>query len=181
MSVTKDQAEAMQARVHALAAKRIESPPKRPAPKTGGNARAGRESGGGKAKNQPEYAIQAAFVREMAYRHPNIMVFSDTAAHIKKTMFQQVRANKLQSQLSKNWPDVFVAQPSGDYAGLFLEFKAQSPYLKDGVTLKKNPHNEAQEMTMYRLMTNGYRCAFVWTVEMAMHKVEAYLNRAYKK
>lgn len=126
-------------------------------------------------KRQPEYKIQAAFVHEMTMRYPKIMVFSDTAAHIKKTQIQQVRANAL-STPGEKWPDVFIAQPSGDYCGLFLEFKAESPYKVDGATLKKNDHVEAQRATMARLHNRGYYCDFVWSVEQAMKIVEWYLN-----
>lgn len=128
-----------------------------------------------KQKAQPEYKIQAAFVREMAIRHPGVLVFSDTAAHIKKTQIQQVRANAL-STPGEKWPDVFIAQPSGDYCGLFLEFKAETPYKVDGVTLKKNEHVEAQEATMIKLSERGYDCQFVWSLDMAMKAVERYLN-----
>jgi len=128
-------------------------------------------------KQNPEYQIQADYVLQMEQRHPLIMVFSDTAAHIGKTMFQQIRANKLQSTIAKDWPDVFVAQPSGDYAGLFLEFKAKSPYLKDGVTLSSDKHIRAQAATMDRLRERGYFCAFVWEVSQAVNLTNKYLNQ----
>ena len=128
-----------------------------------------------KQKAQPEYKIQAAFVREMSVRHPDVMVFSDCAAHIRKTLVQQQRANALSSPGQK-WPDVFIAQPSGDYCGMYLEFKAETPYKVDGATLKKNEHVEAQRDTMARLWNRGYVCYFVWSVEMAMEKVKWYLN-----
>ncbi len=129
-----------------------------------------------KRKQNPEYQIQVAFVQAMADKYPNVMVFSDTAAHIHKTQLQQIRANKLSSEGEK-WPDVFIAQPSGDFAGMYLEFKAESPYKKDGVTLLKNDHIEAQAATMQKLRERGYFVPdFVWSVEMAMKEVEQYLN-----
>lgn len=127
-------------------------------------------------KAQPEYKIQAAFIKEMTVRYPEIMVFSDCAAHIKKTLFQQQRANAL-STPGEKWPDVMIAQPSGAFCGMYLEFKAESPYKKDGATLKKNDHIEAQAKTMQKLRDRGYFVPdFVWTVEMAMKHVEWYLN-----
>jgi threonine synthase len=131
-----------------------------------------------KRKKNPEYDIQAEYVAKMADKYPLVMVFSDTAAHIGKSMFQQIRANKLQSKISKDWPDVFVAQPSGIFAGLFLEFKAKSPYLKDGVTLSSDKHIQAQAATMQRLRERGYFCAFAWTVGGAMVITEIYLTAA---
>lgn len=130
-----------------------------------------------KRKQSPEYDIQAAYVLEMAYKHPAVMVFSDTAAHIGKTMFQQMRANKLQSALSKDWPDCFIAQPSGDYAGLFIEFKSKKPYLKDGITLSNDAHIQAQAQTMQRLRDRGYYCAFAWSVDQAIQITNDYLNQ----
>ena len=127
-------------------------------------------------KKNPEYDIQAEYVAKMADKYPFVMVFSDTAAHIGKTMFQQIRANKLQSEISKDWPDVFVAETSGIYSGLFLEFKAKSPFLKDGVTLSADKHIQAQAATMQRLRQRGYYASFVWTVEDAMSITKTYLE-----
>ena len=126
-------------------------------------------------KQQPEYKIQAAFVREMSIRHPTVLVFSDTAAHIKKTQLQQVRANALSSKDEKQ-PDVFIAKPCGKFHGVFFEFKSESPYKADGVTLKKKPHVEAQAATMRKLEDAGYFCAFVWSAEMAIQKFEKLLK-----
>lgn len=126
-------------------------------------------------KAQPEYKIQAEFVRAMALKFPGVMVFSDCAAHIKKTMIQQKRANAL-STPGEKWPDVFVAQPSGDYAGLYLEFKAESPYKKNGDGLLANPHIEAQAATMDKLRERGYSCHFVWDSCQAIQVVKSYLE-----
>jgi len=126
-------------------------------------------------KEQPEYILQCQFVKWMNWQYKKIVVFSDTAAHIRKTMIQQIRANALQSPGIK-WPDVFVARPSGEYSGLFLEFKAKSPYKADGVTLLKNEHIQAQADTMALLSEAGYQCHFVWSLEQAMSITNQYLN-----
>lgn len=128
-----------------------------------------------KQKAQPEYQIQVAFVREMSVRYPTVLVFSDTAAHIKKTQIQQVRANALSSPKEKQ-PDVFIAKPCGGFHGIYFEFKTETPYLKDGVTLKKNPHIEAQARTMAKLRKEGYFCSFVWSAEMAVGIFEKLLK-----
>ena len=128
-----------------------------------------------KRKANPEYGMQAAFVREMTLKYPDVLVFSDTAAHIGKTKLQQVRANRL-SSVGEKWPDVFVAQPSGEFCGLYLEFKAECPYKIDGKTLYKNPHIQAQAATMAKLRAKGYACFFVWSVEMALEIADRYLD-----
>lgn len=132
-----------------------------------------------KRKKNPEYNIQKDFVQEMGRRYPGVLVFSDAAAHVAKSMIQQVRANALQSKWNgkgEKWPDVIIFQPSGDYAGLLLECKAETPYKADGVTMKKSDHVEAQAATMQRLRERGYYCDFFWSVEQGMKIVEKYLN-----
>jgi hypothetical protein len=127
-------------------------------------------------KQNPEYEMQAAFVRAMSVKYPNLMVYSDTAAHIGKSLLQQMRANRL-SSVGEKWPDVFIAQMCGGFGGMYIEFKAESPYKKDGVTLLKNPHIEAQAETMKRLRERGYYVPdFVWSLETAMKEVDWYLN-----
>jgi len=129
-----------------------------------------------KRKKNTEYDIQCAFVQAMTAKYPNVLVFSDTAAHIGKTLFQQIRANKLSSQGEK-WPDVFIAKPSGEYAGMYIEFKAETPYKKDGVTLLKNEHIETQAKTMQKLRERGYFVPdFIWSAEMAMVQADWYLG-----
>ena len=177
--ITKQMAEEMQRRVDERAQN---SPHSERTPKTATTVGAKAEGNAGAAtaqpqrKKNPEYNIQKEFVQRMFKKYPHVMIFSDAAAHVAKSMIQQVRANALQSPGQK-WPDVFVAQPSGDYAGLFLEFKAETPYKIDGVILKKSDHVEAQAATMERLRDKGYFCDFVWTVEMAMAITEKYLNQ----
>ena len=126
-------------------------------------------------KQQPEYALQCAFVAYCARQYPELIVFSDTAAHIPKTVKQQLRANKLQS--CGKWPDLFIAQPSGEYCGLFMEFKAESPFYKkkDGV-LKQVERNEGQHDTMLRLRSKGYAALFVWELPQCIAVLNNYLD-----
>lgn len=126
-----------------------------------------------KRKKQPEYATQKAFARWLELKHPAVLFFSDAAAHVAKTMIQQVRANAL-SKSGEKQPDMFIALPANEFHGLFIEFKSDSPFKVDGVTLKKNPHNEAQAKTMQRLTEAGYATAFAWSVEMAIEIFERY-------
>ena len=164
-------------------AKRSNLRSKRGKPKTAVPVAENSERASGAARAQPkrkkntEYEIQKAFVKKMGEKYPHILVFSDAAAHVAKSMIQQVRANALQSKGMK-WPDCFIAQPSGEYAGMFLECKAESPYYKDKPwMLKSNDHSQAQAETMVRLSERGYYCLFFWSVEQGMEIVEKYLNQ----
>ena len=163
------------------AAKRTETPHTPRDPKTATTVGVKAERGAGMARAQPkrkkntEYQIQKEFAQRMGQLYPHIIIFSDAAAHVAKSMIQQVRANALQSNGQKQ-PDMFIAQPSGDYAGLYFEWKSETPYKIDGVTLKKSDHVEAQAATMQQLQERGYLCAFVWTVEQALQIFAKYLG-----
>lgn len=153
---------------------------KKRAPKTRVGQGAGLDIGRGAAKKRkqnPEYEMQLEYARRMAQKWPGVMIFVDTDAHVPKTMFQQVRANRLKTKGEK-WPDTLVCQGSGDYIGLWMEFKKVTPYKMDGVTLKKtkDDHTEKQAATMARLRAKGYFCTFVWSVEMAMEVTDKYLS-----
>ncbi len=174
------EAEQIQARLNAL---KLRYKQRRPETEATVGAKAEHGSGAAvarpKRKKNPEYNIQKEFVQGMGLRYPYVLVFSDAAAHVAKSMIQQVRANALQSKFEgkgEKWPDVIIFQPSGDYAGLLLECKAETPYKADGVTLKKSDHVEAQAATMQRLRERGYYCDFFWSVEQGMEIVEKYLN-----
>jgi hypothetical protein len=118
-------------------------------------------------KQQPEYQLQRAFARWLEIQHPYILFFSDAAAHVAKTAVQQIRANQL-SKSGEKQPDMFIAHPANGFHGLFIEFKSETPFKVDGVTLKKNLHNEAQAKTLQRLMDAGYATSFAWSLEMAI-------------
>lgn len=128
-----------------------------------------------KHKKQPEYAVQKSFARWLEIQHPKVLFFSDAAAHVAKTMIQQVRANAL-SKSGEKQPDMFIAHPANGFHGLFIEFKTDTPFKVDGVTLKKNPHIEAQAKTMQCLIDAGYATAFAWSLEMAIEIFTRYKN-----
>ena len=201
-NITKEVAQEMQDRVNRLATspngqhtftrtetetgtevKRAQSPHSERSPKTwatigaNGERKAGAAMGKPKRKKNTEYDMQREYKNRMSVKYPEVLVYADTDAYTKKTMFQQVRANALKTKGEK-WPDTFVMQPSGEYGALLLEFKTETPYKMDGVTLKKtkDDHTEKQAATMQRLRERGYFCDFVWSVEMAMELTDKYLN-----
>jgi len=129
-------------------------------------------------KEQPEYALQKHLIAWMRLQYPKVVVFSDTAAHIKKTKLQQIRANGLQSGWKQ--PDVFIAQPSGEFSGLWLELKAETPYRIDG-KLKAGDHLKSQRESMLKLIESGYAAKFVWDIDQAQILVSGYLNDLYRE
>lgn len=125
-------------------------------------------------KNQPEFELQCTVAEYLRRQYPNVMFLSDVRASLKLTIPQQVRQKKLQAD-NFAMPDMVIFYPKGFAPGVFLEFKATTPFKKDG-TLKKNAHIEAQAATIERLEDLDYIATFVWDFEMAKEIIDAYLQ-----
>ena len=126
-------------------------------------------------KKQDEYKMQAAFVYAVQMKYKgSVIVFSDTAAHIGKTMQQQLRANKLSSNFKQ--PDMTIFAMSEIYGALLIEWKAKSPYKKNSTELLKNEHIEAQNDCLNELKARGYAAVFCWDVHTGLQYLEGYLN-----
>ena len=67
--------------------------------------------------------------------------------------------------------DLFIAEPRGQYHGMFIELKSKTPFKKDG-TLKKDAHLESQAQTMANLTTRGYYCIHAWNIDDAIKYLE---------
>lgn len=87
------------------------------------------------------------------YKYPDVLYHFDYGSGVKLTMGQAVKQKRLNK---RSWPDLFIAVSNQTYAGLFIEIKAVSPFLKDGITLKQNEHLKEQNKTLHFLNKAGY-------------------------
>ena len=126
-------------------------------------------------KEQPEYQMQKQFAKWLQWKYPDVLFCSDTVAQIKLTFPQQAR-NKAIQKADFKWPDIFIAETRREFGGLYIELKAETPYLKDGVTLKKNEHVETQASCMEMLRSKGYYCTFAWSFEQCVDVFEKYMR-----
>ena len=78
----------------------------------------------------------------------------------------------------KGYPDLFIALPRGNFAGLFIEIKTDkaNPFKKDG-TLKSNEHTERQAEVLKMLNDVGYAALFASGVEETIKVIESYINQ----
>lgn len=125
-------------------------------------------------KAQPEFELQATFAEWLRWRHPGIYFLSDVRAALKLTIPQQVRQKRLQAEAFA-MPDMVIFEPRGDYHALFLEFKADTPYRRDG-QLKTSDHLASQAGCLAQLRRLGYAAEFVWSFEQAQTITERYLG-----
>lgn len=126
-------------------------------------------------KNQPEYQLQKQIATYLKNQYPKVLFLSDTVASVKLTAPQQSRNKEIQCQKFK-CPDLIIFQPNNFYHGLFIELKAESPYLKDGITLKSDLHIQEQNKTLTELTEKGYLAVFIWTFDRAKNIIDGYIN-----
>lgn len=107
--------------------------------------------------------------------HPYALFRTDLGG-IKLTMGQATQVKRMNGG-KRAWPDLFIAHPSGKYHGLFIELKATDIYKKDGVTLKKNPHVEEQQLMLEMLRNRGYKAEFAVGYDQAVKLIKRYLSR----
>ena len=106
---------------------------------------------------------------------------SDTIASCKLTLPQATRNKAIQKEGFK-CPDLIIFKPKYDntgkvlYHGLFIELKIESPYLKDGLSLKADKHIQGQAETMNQLRIEGYWCGFCWDFNQAKSIIDNYLK-----
>lgn len=105
-------------------------------------------------------------------RYPQV-IFRTDVADLKLTMAQAARLKRMQGG-RRAYPDLFLAEPRGGYAGLFIELKATDIYKKDG-NLKANPHVAEQAKMLSALTQRGYRAVFTVGFEQAREVIDKYM------
>lgn len=126
-------------------------------------------------KQQPEYQLQVAICNYLKHQYPKVLFLSDTIASVKLNERQAARNKAIQKHNFKT-PDLIILSPNSQYAGLFLELKVNSPYKKDGKTLKSDKHLEGQLESIKRLRELGYAADFAVGFEQTKQKIDNYLN-----
>lgn len=132
----------------------------------------------GKAKNdQREEKLHKAICEYIGYQYKNIYFQSDPSGlsgigERAKVLLKKTRSGHKHLDLT-----IFKKSFDGKFSLLILECKKESPYLKDGVTLSNSEHIQKQLSSMNLLRAEGYRCVFVWTLDMAIVEIEQYLGK----
>lgn len=121
-----------------------------------------------------EYDLQVAVCRYLNYQYAHVLFMSDTIASVKLTAPQAIRNKQIQKDSFK-CPDIIIFEPRGQYHGLFIELKKESPYKKNG-ELFANDHLQGQAKTMQDLIARGYLCHFAWSFEQAKSMIDSYLS-----
>ena len=105
-------------------------------------------------------------------RYPNVIFTVDTSG-IRLTIGQATQMKSLRS--GRGIPDLLIFEPRGNYKGLFIEIKKDSPYKKNG-ELKKDKHLEEQSEMLCRLNRKGYVAFFCAGVDECLIAIKDYME-----
>lgn len=126
-------------------------------------------------RSHKEQQLVMDLAEYLQVNHKNLIYRFDLIADFPMKPYQAKRVKRIHNR--RGYPDLFIAKPSGSYAGLFLELKAEgvSVFKKDG-KLKKDDHLIEQFEYMKRLIENGYKANFAIGLNDAIKQIEGYLN-----
>lgn len=126
-------------------------------------------------RSKKEQELVQNIAQYMQLKHKDIIYRFDLIADFPMKPYQAMRVKRIHPK--RGYPDMFIAKPSGNYAGLFLELKAEgvSVLKKDG-TLRKDDHLLEQFKFMKELIKVGYKANFAIGFDDAVKQIEGYLN-----
>jgi hypothetical protein len=126
-------------------------------------------------KGKKEESLQIMVAEYLRVKHPDVIFHSDFSAGCKLTLGQAVRNKKM--QCGKKYPDMFIAEPVPNYAGLYLELKKEgSKVFKSDGTLYASEHLKAQNETLLALRTKGYKAVFAIGYDATLRIIDNYLS-----
>ena len=118
------------------------------------------------------YTMLADYLR---YNYKDIIWRFDLAADLKLTIGQARKHKRLQQH--RGYPDLFIAEPRGEYHGVYIELKKAGTriYKKDG-TLVADEHIREQFDVLERLRKRGYMAEFACGFDEAKEIIDRYLG-----
>lgn len=126
------------------------------------------------AYKKREQNVHAAICVYLKLNYKNAIFHSD-ASGMRLTIGQAVALKKTRSH--DRIPDLFIAEPIGNFSGLYLEIKKSKEelYTKKG-DIKKNAHFEEQKETLKALNKRGYLALFAAGFDHGKEIIDAYFE-----
>ena len=118
-----------------------------------------------------EESLHIAICDYLKMQYPDV-IFTSEASGIKLTIGQAVKLKRMRS--GSKLPDIWILEPKGNFHGLFLEVKAESPFRRDGSI--KAGHFAEQEDYLSKLRQKGYSAMFVWSFDHAKAAIDNYMS-----
>lgn len=123
---------------------------------------------------QKESNLHLIVTNYLRVRYPDIIFRTDFAAGMKLTIGQAMKHKRMQS--SDAYPDIFIAEPRGNYHGFFIELKRtpSAVHKKDG-NIRMIEHIQKQYAMLERLKNKGYKAEFGLGYKHTIHMIDEYL------
>ena len=120
-----------------------------------------------------EYQICKAISVYLKLQYPSVLFHWDLAG----LNLSRAQAGMMKAiQGERGYPDLFIAKRKLKCGGMYLEIKAESPFLKDGKTLKSNNYLKEQQQNHIKLRSEGYVADFVVGFDAAKKAIDLYLT-----
>lgn len=128
--------------------------------------------------NEAELQKQVAIYLRMQY--PDVIFHSDFGSGVKLSPWQ-ARMQKMQNGGRRAWPDMMIAEPIGNYHGLFIELKREGTRLKKQNGEWASSHIAEQNIMLNELSNKGYKAEFAIGFEQALDLIDDYLGGKYAR
>lgn len=122
---------------------------------------------------KPEMKLSLKLAEYIQEAYPTCIYHFDTGSGSKLTQGAAKRNKRLNKW--NGYPDLFIAEPRGDYAGLYIELKAVEIFKVNG-ELKKSNHLNQQRHMLKSLRTRGYYATWGIGIDSAMKIIDEYLS-----
>lgn len=123
-------------------------------------------------RKEDRIAIQLADYIYLQY--PNIIAHFDTGSGGTTSIGMAMRNKRLNKR--RGFPDLFIAEPTAHFKGLFIEIKAKLPFKKNG-ELYAGDHLKEQQAMLTELMLRGYWAVFGVGFDACKEIIDTYLKK----
>ena len=128
--------------------------------------------------SEAELQKQVAIYIRMQY--PDVIFHSDFGSGVKLSPWQ-AKMQKMQNGGRRAWPDMMIAEPMGNYHGLFIELKREGARLKKQNGEWASSHIAEQNIMLNELSNKGYKAEFAIGFEQALDLIDDYLGGKYAR
>ena len=121
-----------------------------------------------------ESDLQLAVSKYIALQYPKVL-FNVDMSGVRLPIGMATKMKKMRS--GRAWPDIFIAEPRGQYCGMFLELKrSEKDLLKKNGEIRKTKHLIEQGKMLDELTDRGYFATFAVGFDESKKLIDEYLN-----
>ncbi len=114
-----------------------------------------------------EKTLHRAVCDYLRLQYPDVLFNSDLSGSMKLTIGQAKALKYLRS--NRGWPDIFIAEPRGNFAGFFLELKREGKIVN-------SQHVKEQKEMIKKLNDRGYFAFIAAGFDEAKKVIDAYMG-----